>query len=131
MAGEKLTVPCPKGTGIIMHTTGLHYNRQLLCLRRRAGEPDKPLSSARYWKDPHAFNPSRFLGDWPRDAFVPFSAGTRACLGRRFSETEGVAILTYMIKHFRVEVLEEPQYAGETFEQRKKRLLRCRTALTL
>ena len=89
------------------------------------------MSTARYWKDPHTFNPSRFLGDWPRDAFVPFSAGTRACLGRRFSETEGVAILTYMIKHFRVEVLEEPQYAGETFEQRKKRLLRCRTALTL
>ncbi|KAI0732805.1 cytochrome P450, partial [Fomitopsis betulina] len=112
MAGENLTVPCPKGTGIIIHTPGLHYN-------------------PRYWKDPHTFNPSRFLGDWPRDAFVPFSAGTRSCLGRRFSETEGVAILTYMIKHFRVEVLEEPQHAGETFEQRKKRLLKCRTALTL
>ena len=27
MAGEKLTVPCPKGTGIIIHTPGLHYNR--------------------------------------------------------------------------------------------------------
>jgi len=112
MAGEKLTVPCPKGTAIMIHTPGLHYN-------------------SRYWKDPHTFNPSRFLGDWPRDAFLPFSAGPRSCLGRRFSETEGVAILTYMIKHFRVDVLEEPQFAGETFEQRKKRLLRCRTALTL
>lgn len=86
---------------------------------------------ARYWKDPNTFNPSRFLGDWPRDAFVPFSAGARSCLGRRFAEAQGVAILTYMIKHFRVEVLEEPQYAGETFDQRRKRLLRCRTALTL
>ncbi|EPS98786.1 hypothetical protein FOMPIDRAFT_1037349 [Fomitopsis schrenkii] len=112
MAGEKLTVPCPKGTGIMIHTPGLHYN-------------------PRYWKDPNTFNPSRFLGDWPRDAFVPFSAGARSCLGRRFAEAQGVAILTYMIKHFRVEVLEEPQYAGETFDQRRKRLLRCRTALTL
>ena len=55
---------------------------------------------ARYWKDPYEFNPSRFLGDWDRDAFLPFSAGmkvirlsnhllkhctgTRACLGRRY-----------------------------------------------
>jgi hypothetical protein len=33
------------------------------------------IFSARYWDDPHTFNPSRFLKDWPRDAFVPFSAG--------------------------------------------------------
>jgi hypothetical protein len=31
--------------------------------------------SGRYWNDPHTFNPSRFLKDWPRDAFLPFSAG--------------------------------------------------------
>ena len=30
---------------------------------------------ARYWEDPHAFKPSRFLEDWPRDAFLPFAAG--------------------------------------------------------
>ena len=86
---------------------------------------------ARYWEDPYAFKPSRFLGDWPRDAFLPFSGGPRSCLGRRFSETEGVAILTYIIKHYRVDVLEEPQYAGETFEERKARLLKCKSAITL
>ena len=32
---------------------------------------------ARYWDDPHTFNPSRFLKDWPRDAFLPFSAGKK------------------------------------------------------
>ena len=30
---------------------------------------------ARYWDDPHTFKPSRFLEDWPRDAFTPFSVG--------------------------------------------------------
>ena len=34
-------------------------------------------SSARYWDDPHTFKPSRFLKDWPRDAFLTFSAGGR------------------------------------------------------
>ncbi|KZT71521.1 cytochrome P450 [Daedalea quercina L-15889] len=112
MAGEKLTVPCPKGTALLFHTPGLHYN-------------------PRYWEDPHAFKPARFLGEWPRDAFLPFSSGARSCLGRRFSETEGVAILTYMMKQYRVEVRDEPQHAGETFEQRKARLLRCKSAITL
>ena len=58
--------------------------------------------SARYWEDPYAFKPSRFLNpNWPRDAFIPFStgkpsssftachrleqnAGPRACIGRKF-----------------------------------------------
>ena len=30
---------------------------------------------ARYWKDPHTFKPERFLEDWPKDAFTPFSTG--------------------------------------------------------
>ena len=33
---------------------------------------------ARYWPDPMTFKPSRFLEDWPKDAFLPFSAGV-AC----------------------------------------------------
>ena len=30
---------------------------------------------ARYWDDPHTFKPSRFLKNWPRDAFLTFSSG--------------------------------------------------------
>ena len=37
----------------------------------------KNTISARYWDDPDTFNPSRFLKDWPRDAFLPFSAGEK------------------------------------------------------
>ena len=35
---------------------------------------------------------------------------------RRFFETEGIAILTMLISQYKVEIKEEPQYAGETFE---------------
>ncbi|OBZ67576.1 hypothetical protein A0H81_12405 [Grifola frondosa] len=111
-AGEKLTVPVPQGTYILLHTPGLHYN-------------------PRYWEDPHVFKPSRFLGDWPRDAFLPFSGGPRACVGRRFSETEAVAILSLIISRYKVEVKEEPQFAGETFEQRRERLLKCGSSITI
>lgn len=112
MAGEPVAVPCPAGTALAIHTPGLHYN-------------------PRYWEDPFAFKPARFLGDWPRDAFLPFSAGPRSCLGRRFSETEAVAVLTYIVARWRIDVKEEPQFAGETFEQRKARLLDSKSAITL
>lgn len=33
------------------------------------------MIAAKYWEDPFVFKPERFLGDWNRDAFLPFSAG--------------------------------------------------------
>jgi hypothetical protein len=122
---------------------------------------------ARYWKDPHKFMPERFLGDWPRDAFMPFSQGkflfksvlfyhsrllcrcpglsgqtvrTIACniIGIiphkqvfRFAETEAVAVMTMLVSKYKVEVKEEPEFAGETFEERYARVLAFDQALTL
>ncbi|KAF9267532.1 cytochrome P450 [Marasmius fiardii PR-910] len=109
--GQTKSVPVPKGTNVIFHATGVHYN-------------------PRYWKDPHEFLPERFLGDWSRDAFVPFSVGARSCLGRRFSEIESVAILTVLIKHYKVSVTEEPRFKHETFHQRKDRVLKAVFGIT-
>ncbi|KAI0093992.1 614/534 cytochrome P450, partial [Irpex rosettiformis] len=111
-AGETVTVPVPAGTPIVLHTPGLHYN-------------------PRYWPDPYTFKPSRFLDDWPRDAFIPFSGGHRSCIGRRFFEVEGVAILAMLVSRYKIEVKDEPQFAGETFEQRQERVLRARPGVTL
>jgi cytochrome P450 len=33
------------------------------------------MFQARFWDNPDAFKPERFLGDWPREAFLPFSQG--------------------------------------------------------
>jgi len=109
--GSKGMLPIPKGTRIVINAVALHMN-------------------PRYWDDPTAFKPERFLGDWPRDAFVPFSQGPRACIGRRFFETEGVAILTMLISQYKVEIKDEPQFANETFEERKTRVLASKPGLT-
>ncbi|KLO13107.1 cytochrome P450 [Schizopora paradoxa] len=109
---EPITVPVPKDSIVVLYANGLHYN-------------------PRYWEDPHAFKPSRFLRDWPREAFVPFSTGPRSCVGRRFSETESIAILAVILSRYKVEVKQEPQFAGETFEERKARLLSSKQGLTL
>jgi len=44
-------------------------------------------------------------------------------LGFRFAEIEQIAVLSVIILHYRITVLEEPQYAHETAEERKMRLL--------
>lgn len=48
-----------------------------------------------------------------------------------FFETEGIAILTMLISRYKVEITEEPEFAGETFEARKERVLRAKGGLTL
>ncbi|KAH9998648.1 cytochrome P450 [Russula vinacea] len=109
--GGKTTFPVRAGTQIRLHIPGLHYN-------------------PRYWKDPHRFMPERFLGDWPKDAYIPFSQGARACLGRRFFETEGIAIVTMLVSRYKIEVKEEPEFAGETFEERYARITAFGQGLT-
>jgi len=99
-AGETKVFWAPAGSRIIIDVPGIHYN-------------------PRYWEDPFSFKPERFLGEWNKDAFVPFSGGARACIGRGFFETTGLAILTMLIEHYRVET--HPKFAGETFEQLKER----------
>ena len=90
-----------------------------------------PLLAAHYWDEPDAFKPARFLGSYPRDAFLPFSGGPRGCIGRGFAETEGVAVLALIISKYKVEVKDEPQFRSETFDQRKARLLKSQHSLTI
>ncbi|PSR70452.1 hypothetical protein PHLCEN_2v13703 [Hermanssonia centrifuga] len=112
-AGEPVIVPVPQGTYLTLHLVGMHYH---------------PL----YWNDPAMFQPARFLApDFPRDAFLPFSGGARACLGRRFFETEGIAILTMLISKFKIEVKNEAEFAGESFEEKKARIFQSREGLTM
>jgi len=108
---SQTTFPVPAGSHVHFHLPALHYN-------------------SRYWKDPYRFRPERFLEDWPRDAFLPFSSGARACIGRRFFETESVAVITMMIFKYSIEVKEEPEFIGETFEQRFARITSSKQMLT-
>jgi cytochrome P450 len=59
----------------------------------------------RLWKDPDAFNPSRFLGEAPlghRFAYMPFGAGPRICIGAQLALTEACLVLATMIQRFHV-----------------------------
>ncbi|KZV81717.1 cytochrome P450 [Exidia glandulosa HHB12029] len=113
--GEARTsISVPAGTYITMDVNGLHRN-------------------PRYWRDPEAFRPARFLAaDWPRDAFIAFAAGARGCLGRRFAEVESISFLSLFISRFKIDLT--PEYTarpGETIEQQRDRLCDATAAFSM
>ncbi|XP_026577541.1 cytochrome P450 2J5-like [Pseudonaja textilis] len=56
------------------------------------------------WETPEEFNPNHFLDKdgkfQTREAFMPFSAGQRACLGEKLSRIEMFIILTNLLRTF-------------------------------
>ena len=50
---------------------------------------------------------------------------------RRFFETEAVVILAVLLSRYKIDIKEEPQFAGETFEEKKTRILTAKEVLTL
>jgi cytochrome P450 len=60
----------------------------------------------RYFPDPSAFEPERFLGsrgqEIPRFAYIPFGAGPRVCIGNAFAMMEARLILAAIAQQYRL-----------------------------
>ena len=60
----------------------------------------------RLWDNPDRFDPNRWNTEngktCMRDAYVPFSAGSRVCRGAGFALIEGVLLLSMILKQYRV-----------------------------
>ena len=58
----------------------------------------------RFWDDPDAFDPSRWVDrDRSADAYLPFGAGPRRCLGATFARVEARVVLATLLRRFRFE----------------------------
>jgi cytochrome P450 len=57
---------------------------------------------ARYYPDPHRFDPDRWLSEQPRPPFsyIPFGGGPRACIGQHFAQLEMHVLLALLLREF-------------------------------
>lgn len=63
----------------------------------------------RHFPEPHLYRPERFLSDSPKlppYAFIPFSAGSRNCIGWKFATLVIKVAILSLLKAFRVEALD-------------------------
>jgi cytochrome P450 len=60
----------------------------------------------RFWEDPLRFDPQRFTEEnkagRPRFCYFPFGAGARQCIGEGLAWMEGVLILAFVARHWRL-----------------------------
>ena len=59
-----------------------------------------------FWTNPHGFNPSRFEGEYKKDAYLPFGVGERLCIGQGFAMQEAILILANILKTYKLELEE-------------------------
>lgn len=66
----------------------------------------------KWWKEPNAFDPDRFDREESKPAikhaYMPFSMGSRVCLGAAFALQEAVLILSVLLQKF--EILPVPEH---------------------
>jgi len=64
----------------------------------------------RLWDNPDGFDPTRWATEngkqCQREAYIPFSAGSRVCTGAGFAMVEGPLLLSMLLKHYRFECVE-------------------------
>ena len=67
----------------------------------------------RIWARPDAFEPERWQTEegrrCAREAYMPFSAGSRVCTGAGFAMVEGPLILAMILKKFRFDIVDGKQ----------------------
>ncbi|KAI8090035.1 cytochrome P450 [Halteromyces radiatus] len=84
----------PKGTSVVVEMNALHHNPEV-------------------WKNPEHFDPERFAPGNEHDVshegmtWIPFSSGSRGCIGQNFSMHEQRVFLTMLLRKYEWELPED------------------------
>ena len=97
IAADRAGIDIPRGAVVMIAPWVLHRHRRL-------------------WRDPDAFDPSRFLPDAPpppRFTYLPFGAGPRVCVGAQFALAEATLVLAPLMRTFRVTLNDRVDAGGD------------------
>ncbi|CAF1118279.1 unnamed protein product [Rotaria sordida] len=90
IASDGKHIHIKKGTDIFINLYMLHHSEE-------------------YWHEPFKFDPSRFDEHHHHhhhlDIYLPFSIGSRSCIGQHFAMLEAKIMLAVIIKRFRFELI--------------------------
>lgn len=64
--------------------------------------------SSHYFEKPHQFNPQRFIDEPHNSAFIPFSLGSKSCIGERLAYLEASIVLQTLCKKFIINPINYP-----------------------
>ncbi|MBI1327204.1 MAG: cytochrome P450 [Alphaproteobacteria bacterium] len=67
--------------------------------------------NAAYFNEPDKFDPDRFNGPIPKNAYIPFGYGLRSCIGQRLAMQESVHFIVALLKNFDIETTQH--FEGE------------------
>ncbi|HIP81463.1 MAG TPA: cytochrome P450 [Leucothrix mucor] len=70
----------------------------------------------KFWKDPDAFIPERFLPGAEKPikfTYIPFSAGPRVCIGKSFGITESVLAVAILAQRFKLSLAPDTKVTHE------------------
>ena len=141
-------VPVPAGARISIDTVGLHYNRKARSVQKTLLESSLRVVSSAVLGRPVQFQTRQVFGSMEQRRFCPILWGgeglyrTRVCYtlmsksrdesdytDYRFFEATGLAVLTVLIQHYKIEP--HPEFSGEPFERLKDRYSQAKEILTL
>ncbi|KAG8751176.1 hypothetical protein FRC12_012554 [Ceratobasidium sp. 428] len=111
---DRETIFIPAKSRVVIALAAVHYN-------------------PRHWPEPEVFRPTRFTDAYNKDAFLSFGTGRRACVGRKFAETEATAVLATVLAQYEISIDHSKftSIPGESLEARRERLLRPFYMLTM
>ncbi|KAH8822588.1 cytochrome P450 [Flagelloscypha sp. PMI_526] len=108
----RLSPPVPEGLTRIIPSEGLIIDEVYIPGNTIVSVPTWTIHrDPRYWEDPDEFNPSRWsegrLNPETHEAFVPFTRGPYACVGKQLAKTEFKVILTKLLLNFKFSLADE------------------------